>query len=74
MEKSVKVVVGGKEVFEIDLSEPIPEVIDIKEDSDWNDKWGLFAIMCIFAGNVKFNEENLKEIKEKYSKDKIDED
>ena len=63
--KTIKVVVGGKEVFEIDLSEPIPEVIEINEDSDWNDKWGLFAIMCIFAGNVKFNEENLKELKDK---------
>lgn len=62
--KSIKVVVGGKEVFEIDLLEPIPEVIEINKDSDWNDNLGLFAIMCIVAGNVKFNEENLKEIRE----------
>lgn len=72
--KPVKVVVGGKEVFEIDLSEPIPEVIEIKEDTPWGDKWAFFALAHLLGGSVKFNEENLKEIKEKYSKDKIDED
>lgn len=62
----MKVICNGKEMFEIDIPKEIPEVIEINEETGWNDKWALFAIMSIFNGNVKFNEEYIKEIKEKY--------
>lgn len=61
----MKVLCNGKELFEIDFTEPIPDSIEINENTDWGDKWGLFAIMGLFSGNVKFNEEYLKELKDK---------
>lgn len=61
----MKVVCNGKEMFEFDIPEEIPEVIEINEDTQWGDKWGLFAILALLDGHIKFNEEYLKEVKEK---------
>ena len=58
----MKVFCKGKELFEIDFTEPIPDTIEIDESTDWGNKWALFAIMGIFSGNAKFNEEYLKEL------------
>lgn len=60
----MKVYCKGKELFEIDFTERIPETIEINENTGWGDKWAIFAIMGIFSGNAKFNEEYLKELKE----------
>lgn len=61
----MKVFCKGKELFEIDFTEPIPDRIEINKNTDWENKWGLFATMVLLNGNVKFNEEYLKELKEK---------
>lgn len=61
----MKVFCKGKELFEIDFTEPIPDRIDINENTGWGDKWGLFSIMALLNGNAKFNEEYLKELKDK---------
>lgn len=61
----MKVICNGKEMFEVDIPEKIPEVIEINENTEWGDKWGLIAIMALLNGNIKFNEEYLKEVREK---------
>ena len=59
----MKVICNGKEMFEFDIPENIPEVIEINEDTQWGDKFGLIAVLALLSGNVKFNEEYLHELK-----------
>ena len=44
-------------------------MIEIKEDTPWGDKWAFFALAHLLGGSVKFNEEYLKEVREKTEKE-----
>lgn len=69
----MKVFSKGKELFEVEVDENIPETVEIDENTGWRDKWSLFAIMSLLNGNVKVNEDNVKEIIEnKKEEDKND--
>lgn len=66
----MKVFCSGKEVFEIDTTEPIPDFVEIDENTGWGDKWFVFALCNLLSGNAKLKEGNIEALKSMSNKDK----